>query len=658
MTDWKREAVSIFLFKRIRVAERFHITGYQLNPEKNIWSKPGYNGINYSDGDEVEDRIDNIIGQASDITSLSSELQQYCKDWPSLYHLSGMRANIVRPIVSGDIGDIDILEIGAGCGAITRYLGECGAHVLALEGSLRRAAIARSRTRDLGNVTVLADTFKEFQCDHRFDVITLIGVLEYANLFIDQENPAVAMLERVLGLLKPKGKLIVAIENQLGLKYFAGAPEDHVGQPMYGIEGRYRKDQPHTYGRAVLAEIVQRAGFRSLAFLAPFPDYKLPISVITEAGFNSKDFDASALAWQTVRRDPQLPRYFTFSPELVWPFLFQNGIALEMANSFIVVASPDPAGVFLAPDILAFQYSTDRRAAYCKETVFRRTKGGDIEVANKGLGVSGAVDEDGSRVVIFNIPDTTTYSVGVLFSRELLRIVTSDGWSVEQVGVFLRDYIAIVESLIKKLHGKAYDTVTLATRLPGLFFDAIPANIIIKNDGTAALIDREWSYREPVELGYLLFRTLHSAIAGCSVFAKNSDGVHFTRKSFIFEGFKAAGFFLTEEDYERYIEKEVLMQQQVTGQQIRRIQGLSDHPLPIHNMNQALIQRDEQIAHLNNAAMERDKYIASLVQTMSEREVSYQQTLNGIWNSTSWRLTKPVRYMGKQWRWLKSHLKR
>ena len=38
------------------------------------------------------------------------------------------------------------------------------------------------------------------------------------------------MLQRVRSLLKPEGKLIVAIENQLGLKYFAGAPEDHLGQ--------------------------------------------------------------------------------------------------------------------------------------------------------------------------------------------------------------------------------------------------------------------------------------------------------------------------------------------------------------------------------------------------------------------------------------------
>src|SRR5581483_8313776 len=166
----------------------------------------------------------------------STELARHCTDWPSRYHLSGTRTNVLRPFEEFLCGDI--LEVGAGCGAITRYLGECGGNVLALEGSPRRAAIAASRTRDLNNATVLAEKFDQFNCERKFDVITLIGVLEYANLFTGADQPALAMIERACSLLNPDGRLIVAIENQFGLKYFAGAPEDHIGQSMYGIEGR------------------------------------------------------------------------------------------------------------------------------------------------------------------------------------------------------------------------------------------------------------------------------------------------------------------------------------------------------------------------------------------------------------------------------------
>jgi 2-polyprenyl-3-methyl-5-hydroxy-6-metoxy-1,4-benzoquinol methylase len=241
--------------------------GYEHNPKTNVWSRPDFLGIDYDDGEDVEQRIANIVDHASDISVLSTELRQHCTDWPSLYHLSSTRANILRPF-QGILEATDVLEIGAGCGAITRYLGECDGRVLALEGAPRRAGIARSRTRDLPNVMVVSDRFDDFKCDRQFDVITLIGVLEYANLFMPGEEPALEMLQRVRAMLKPNGTLIIAIENQLGLKYFTGAPEDHLGQAMYGLEGRYRKDQPHTYGRKVLTEMLRQAGFVNSEFMA------------------------------------------------------------------------------------------------------------------------------------------------------------------------------------------------------------------------------------------------------------------------------------------------------------------------------------------------------------------------------------------------------
>ncbi|MEI2814082.1 MAG: class I SAM-dependent methyltransferase [Burkholderiaceae bacterium] len=249
------------------------------------------------------------------------------------------------------------------------FLGECGATVLSLEGSPRRASIARSRTRDLDNVTVLTEKFDQFQCAFQFDVITLIGVLEYANLFTPGDNPALSMLQRVKQLLKPNGKLIIAIENQLGLKYFAGAPEDHFGVPMIGIEGRYGKNQAQTFGRSALTKLLQQAGFIKSHFLAPFPDYKLPTSIVTEAGFSHPHFDAASFASQSVRRDPQMPEVCHFSPELAWPVLFANDLGLELANSFLIIASPLTQEL-IQTDELAYHYSTTRLAQYCKETVF------------------------------------------------------------------------------------------------------------------------------------------------------------------------------------------------------------------------------------------------------------------------------------------------
>ncbi len=233
---------------------KLHQSGYRLDSTSDVWSRPNFQGINYSDGDEPENRIEVAVDRASDVTVFSSELKLHCTDWASTYHFSPSRANILRPFQLSE--DQDILEIGAGCGALSRYLGECGANVLALEGSPQRARIARSRTRDQSNVTVVSESLSSFITTWQFDVVTLIGVLEYAAMDSTADDPAKAMLAHVASLVKPDGVLILAIENQLGLKYFSGAPEDHVQTPMYGLEGRYQEKQPRTYGRETLSDML------------------------------------------------------------------------------------------------------------------------------------------------------------------------------------------------------------------------------------------------------------------------------------------------------------------------------------------------------------------------------------------------------------------
>jgi 2-polyprenyl-3-methyl-5-hydroxy-6-metoxy-1,4-benzoquinol methylase len=254
--------------------------GYTYDPESCLWISEGHRNLGYSDGDAVENKLARIVAEATDLSLFSSQLASHRTDWPTFYHLSADRANILQPVRDW-LRTADVLEVGAGCGAVTRALGEFGAQVLALEGSRRRAAIARSRTRDLSNVTVVVDKFEEFQTDQQFDVVTLIGVLEYASMFSNDDMAAAGMLKRTCELIAPGGKLIVAIENQLGLKYFGGFFEDHLGKAMYGVEDRYRPGQPRTFGRERLAALLKGAGFVDLKFYVPFPDYKLPTSILT-----------------------------------------------------------------------------------------------------------------------------------------------------------------------------------------------------------------------------------------------------------------------------------------------------------------------------------------------------------------------------------------
>lgn len=597
--------------------------GYIIDQEKNIWSRPGYVGINYNDGDEFELRIWKIIKQATDITVLSTELRQHCTDWPSLGNLSGTRANILRPFSKFLTGDI--LEIGAGYGAITRYLGECGGNVLALEGSPRRAEIARSRTRDLENVTVLAEKLDQFQWDSQFDVIILIGVLEHINRFITGENPAVEMLQQVRSLLKPDGKMILAIENQLGLKYFAGAPEDHMGKPMYGIEGRYRSDEPQTFGHSVLAGMLEEAGYASYEFLIPLPDYKLPVSILTEEGIKSRDFDASVFAWQSACHDPQLPPLCNFSLELAWRVVFDNQIALELANSFLIVASSRTQQL-VESGVLAYHYSTDRKPAFCKETVFRRTGSGEIVVQYHRLA---EIDQEqcSNPIINFIYSDSDRYILGKPLLWEFIQIVTKDGWSIDGVAQIIKRYLTILEKIAHE-QGIETDFSSPHSLLPGAFFDVLPQNIIIhKNDRNATLIDRECELSRPIEIGYLLFRTLLGLFSMTTRFGHSDVGNTMTRSQFVDAVLAAAGMRISADKLEAYTRLDSEIQEQVKGRPAKEFSNWCPTlQLSVLNLSQAIAMRDEQIATLQTQLLQS----SNTMQKIKRALTVFEQVIDGL----------------------------
>lgn len=533
--------------------------GYRFNPETGVWMRDDYQGLAYNDGDESEQRVARIIRQAEDLSVLSTELAHQANDWASIYHLDSARGNILRPFQGYLSGRI--LEIGSGCGAISRYLGECGGTVLSLEGSVRRAQITASRTRDLDNVTVLAERFDDFKTDQRFDVVTLIGVLEYANAFSDQENPALHMLKRAHDLLMPDGKLFIAIENQLGLKYFAGAPEDHVGVPMYGIEGRYRSGQAQTFGRKRLEQLVAAAGFHQSEFLYPAPDYKLPQSITTELGFETDSFDAAALAWQGAKRDLQLPKATTFNLERAWPVVIENGLGKDLANSFLVAASRsfEPA---IATDILAYHYNNGRVPDFCKLSLFVKTSTG-IEVQHERLRAGPITSHPGEFLHTLTCVDK--YIGGKPLSLIFLKIATTPDWTIQDFGLFITQHLTCLRTLLAGYSQPlALDRVD--EKLPGFFVDAVPQNILIEDDGTPRLIDMEWDLPGGVELGYLLVRGLLPLITSTKPF--HPSIMPPTRKQFVMEALHYAGLVITDEDIDRYVALEAVFQALVTGRAV------------------------------------------------------------------------------------------
>lgn len=235
-----------------------------------------YDGIDhYSDGDDIEEKLLDIcrLGRREDALRESSS-------WPVLYHLSDIRGNIIEwyPIEKS----AKVLEIGSGCGAISGCLCKKAGYVVGIELSKRRSLINAYRNSKCANLEIIVGNFKKIELEEKFDYITLIGVLEYAGSYMEGDNPYEQILEKIKGYLKPNGKIVIAIENKMGLKYLNGAKEDHIGKAFVGIEDYRGISKVRTFSKPELCQLLDRVGVSDYKFYYPIPDYKLPESIYSD----------------------------------------------------------------------------------------------------------------------------------------------------------------------------------------------------------------------------------------------------------------------------------------------------------------------------------------------------------------------------------------
>ncbi len=294
-------------------------------------------------GTEPERYLKEVFERVPDLSADSQELAVAVKDWPSQYHLTHLRSNILRCL--GIRRDARVLELGCGCGALTRYLGENASRVLAVEGSPVRARLARMRCRELDNVDIVAGNFDDMSLGGPFDVVTLIGVIEYAARYWRRGGRSVRRDAAArTWSTSPGGVLALAIENKLGMKYLSGCTEDHLSALFPGIEGYPDPDGPRTFGRQELIDLATRSGFTEFELLLPVPDYKIP-SVFINARFASaaECVKYNLVDWCRERfRDYTREREHLFCDQLALASAAKTGLLPDFSNSFLLLASKGP----------------------------------------------------------------------------------------------------------------------------------------------------------------------------------------------------------------------------------------------------------------------------------------------------------------------------
>lgn len=301
--------------------------GYSGDTPLPVFNTKWYSGSDsYSDGD-VEETILKIIAQ-NNSTDYSEAITRNFS-WPVFYHLTHFRQNILNWYAFQE--NSDILEIGCGMGAITELLCQKAKSVTSVELSKRRASAAYLRCRNYSNLEIIVGNLNDIEFEKKFDYITLIGVLEYQGRYTDSENPFKNFLSKIKSLLKPNGKLLIAIENKYGLKYWCGAREDHTAIPFDGLNQYILSKTAQTFSRQELAALVKSAGFENSFFYYPLPDYKFP-QVIYSDEYLPKNSSI----------DNWLPYYYPDTSTmiadetLIYKDIIKNNVFPFFSNSFFV----------------------------------------------------------------------------------------------------------------------------------------------------------------------------------------------------------------------------------------------------------------------------------------------------------------------------------
>lgn len=292
------------------------------------------------------------------------------KSWPIFYHLSPFRTNIIDwiPFKKTD----KVLEIGAGCGAITGALARNAGSVTCVDLSKKRSMVNAYRNRNYDNITIMVGNFKDIEpyLEQDYDYVLLIGVFEYGQAYIGGASPYEDFMRICNCHRKPDGRLVIAIENKFGLKYWAGCREDHLGTYFSGLEGYREGGAARTFTRHGLEQILEKTGIHEYSFYYPYPDYKFMTAVYSDRYLPRKGELTNNL------RNFDRDRVVLFDEKQVFDQIIDEKEFPLFSNSYLLVVGE-------APDVIYTKFSNDRAPEWAIRTAIVQEASGELHVEKK-----------------------------------------------------------------------------------------------------------------------------------------------------------------------------------------------------------------------------------------------------------------------------------
>ncbi len=528
----------------------------------------------YCDG-EIEDELLNITRNYAEVEY--PRIIEERRSWPFLYHLSALRENVVEWLPMDK--SMKVLEVGSGCGAITGALSRKAGEVTCVDLSKKRSLINAYRHMDCENVTIHVGNFQDIEpdlpCD--YDYICLIGVFEYAQAYISSDDPYEDFLKIIAAHRKKGGKIVIAIENKLGLKYWAGCKEDHLGTWFSSLEDYPEGGVVRTFTRDGLVKIAEQCGFSDVSVYYPYPDYKFMTSLYSderlprpgELSSNRRNFDRERL---------QL-----FDEKLVFDTLIKEDQFPLFSNSYLLFLGEMPAVKYV-------KYSNDRADDFKIKTILTQSVSGDRVVRQmEKHPLSEGAKEHIRKIHHAYEKLSERFADGKLQINECKLnsdFIKADKKENDSYVTF--EYLEgkTLEELLdeclerddlEKFHtlfNEYLERISCHEELAVTDYDLIFSNILITADGCWHVIDYEWTFEKEVEAKEIAFRAIYCYLLENEKRNKLNLDLILERLG------------ITESDAENYRRLEMKFQKYVTGRRMSMDEIREAIAQPVYGLSQ------------------------------------------------------------------------
>ena len=582
---------------------------YRLNNELNKLTSEEISILDkfFKESDETADSYDKLLTLESSFSEIKA--------------LSDNRRNIVEfyPISK----DETVLEIGAGFGEVTSSFLDRAKRVVSIESKKEKAEAIAKRYNSYENLEVYAGEIEDIILEDKFDIVSLIGVIE---LKTDLQR----YLDFAKNHLKEFGKIIIVINNKFGIKHFAGVLNENSIKSFESIS-----NESKFLGIDDVENELEDIGFKYKKYY-PMPDYTFTNAVYTDEFLPTVD--------HIVSRDLECfdieKNKVNFSErDILKEFIKKDpNMFKSLANSYLVVATKGE----LDDEIKAVTYGTFRKPEYRIKTIIKDKE--VVKTANSKEAIN-HIKNVGNNIELlskYGIKALDVFENDSIKSKYISEVkpldkILSNLAVEEDIEGYITELTKFNENVLEKLEKVDFEKIKGNTVLDKYdvhreeiyeskftfvkdgIFDLIPQNCFVI-DGEYYVYDQEW-IEENVPLEYIVYRIILNLPETSKYLDVNKiyERLNLTQYTKMFDELDGK--------IQNGLRNDVFWEAHMKS--IKSIMQKED------DFNKVLYDKDTHIRNLE-----------IIIANSNEKIASYEQQLAVISNSLSWKLTKPFRFLG------------